>query len=83
MKKEKEQIRAPLWFSKDCRLLRESISKSNPVNEGKPRSISQEACFSASVCLFSDKRKEKPEKPKCYQKSLPNPQRYNSHYVRK
>ena len=63
MRKENEQISAPLWFSRDCRLLRESRNKSNPVNEGKLRSISQEACSNASVCLFSDKRKEKPEKP--------------------
>ena len=71
MKKEKEQISAPLWFSRDCRLLKESRSKSKPVNQGKSKSISQEACFNASVCLFSDKGKEKSEKPKCCKKSLP------------
>ena len=81
MKKENEQISAPLWFFRDCRLLRESRSKSNPVNEGKLRSIYQEACFNASVCLFSG-GKEKPEKPQCYKKSLPNPQKQNSHYLR-
>ena len=59
MRKENEQISAPLWFSRDCRLLRESRNKSNPVNEGKLRSISQEACSNASVCLFSDRRKRK------------------------
>lgn len=31
--------------------------------------------------LFSDWRKRKREKPKCYQKSLPNPQKCNLHYL--
>lgn len=52
MYKEKEQMHASLWYTRDCRQLREKRSQASVEDEGKSKFIFQEPCSNVSMYLF-------------------------------